>query len=279
MFAKELIGIVQEALDRKGSDNPLDRILVSAFVSTRSGGNKYQELFANPHFAEIRTLFARVLDPSRSGAEEAAAAILAYRDTIAAEIAGDKLMGISASRQIIKHVARTEFPEMWATAHLKLATTLGVCSAGSMDSLPEIVQSLEKCLTVFTEQRHESQRGFAHYNLAMALSSSNWDDWDTSSGGEGDRTKRAILHGRKTLELMDKGIRCGDRAALSEQMVKLLILGNPQRKLEPVSEAISILERLKKSAEFKALSKSNQKSLNEYLNQIREGKRRMEDQM
>jgi hypothetical protein len=78
MFAKELIGIVQEALDRKGSDNPLDRILVSAFVSTRSGGNKYQELFANPHFAEIRTLFARVLDPSRSGAEEAAAAILAY---------------------------------------------------------------------------------------------------------------------------------------------------------------------------------------------------------
>jgi hypothetical protein len=105
MFAKELIGIVQEALDRKGSDNPLDRILVSAFVSTRSGGNKYQELFANPHFAEIRTLFARVLDPSRSGAEEAAAAILAYRDTIAAEIAGDKLMGISASRQIIKHVA------------------------------------------------------------------------------------------------------------------------------------------------------------------------------
>ena len=266
---EQLVDLFDKIKGKGKADNPLDQILIYAAASVNSSDPEYHAPFKDPGMAEIRILVARAFQTSGDSAEGASAAIMALRKSMAAEMAGDRSGAISACRTLLQHINRAEVPETWANTHLKLATTLAVSSQGKTDALSEIVKSLLESLQVFTEKHHPDRCCMAHYNLAIAFSSPNWDEWDNRGAG-GDRTENTLTHGRKALAMMDRGIRGGDRARLSDLMTKLLILRNEAaRKIEPIVEAISITERMIKSPDFKQLDRGRRGSFEEMLKKLR----------
>jgi hypothetical protein len=93
--------------------------LIFAFVNLRESNGKYHGLFDNSEIDEIRTLLSLAMEAPEARAQDAAAVIVAMRDTMSAEIAGDRPRAIVACRQILNLVAKEEFPETWAAAPLK----------------------------------------------------------------------------------------------------------------------------------------------------------------
>src|ERR1700730_2570655 len=146
--------------------NPFEYVLIRAAASLNSPTNpEYAKAFLDPEMAEIRSLLARAFKTTDTNREDCSAAIMAYHESVATEISGDRAGAISASRTLLKYINKLDFPETWANSHLKIATTLAVSSGGSKGAVSEIVDYLQPGVLVFSEDRHPERCCLAHYNL------------------------------------------------------------------------------------------------------------------
>src|SRR5215470_14791231 len=133
MYHEQLLQIFDRVSRTGKTASPFEQVLVYALASLDSPNDPdFAEMFNDPEMAEIRKLVGWAMQPSKSN-EDGSVAVMSYHKSLVAEAAGDRGGSIAASRILLRHLNKAEYPETWANSHLKIGTAMAVLSGGSKE--------------------------------------------------------------------------------------------------------------------------------------------------
>lgn len=251
----------------KSSDEPSswDQMFVAAVLSSKDQSGVPAGAFADSKATnEFRSLVLEAMELDRRSDFTLSDALAAHRAMVTAQERGDRRNCVRHGEAALRLLDQARYPLTCGMTCLVLGTTWAALSNEDEESsgkpgsasLARSVEYLEKSIPLLRHENDPTMAANAHYNLALAYAGGKLphdEDWDDAVGkGHEDA---ALYHGIEALKAMDNGHGVGNRVALSNALVKILVERGGHDRGKPLDQAIDILERLLASREGKSSKK------------------------
>jgi hypothetical protein len=218
-------------------------LLFIQLLNDSNDKNTSRLLQGNHQFMEVRNMLLEALRERGGEDSRSTNVLMSFRSLVSAEEAGNRNEAIKSAKSLLSQIDRVKYPLTSGFASLKIGTALLAAMSqtgrgAQVGILRESIACLLQALKDFGEEDPDL-RCLAHYNLALAYNAL-WeanDDWDDV---EPESKDAALQHGREAIDLMDKGVKAGDRLALTRVLITLTMSGGEQAERDKGNRAFVV---------------------------------------